>query len=77
MRAVILAGGEGTRLRPMTCNIPKPLAKLCSKPVLEYILDLLSRNGIKQAVITLMYKGERIEEAFPDGIYKDVSLEFV
>lgn len=77
MRAVILAGGEGTRLRPMTCNIPKPLAKLCSKPVLEYILDLLSRNGIKQAVITLMYKGERIEEAFPDGVYKDVSLEFV
>ena len=39
MNAVIMAGGEGTRLRPITCGIPKPLVPLCSKPVLEYILS--------------------------------------
>ena len=40
MQAIIMAGGEGSRLRPLTCDIPKPMTRLCGRPVLEYILDL-------------------------------------
>ena len=45
MRSVILAGGEGTRLRPLTCDLPKPLVPVCGKPVLAYILELLGKAG--------------------------------
>ena len=55
MKCVIMAGGEGSRLRPLTCNIPKPMARLAGKPVIEYILDLLDRNGCDRAVMTLGY----------------------
>ena len=41
MKAVVMAGGEGTRLRPLTCNRPKPLVPVCNKPVMEYIVELL------------------------------------
>ena len=54
MYAVIMAGGEGSRLRPLTCEIPKPLAPLCGKPVVEYILDLLKKHGCYRATLTLM-----------------------
>ena len=46
MKAVIMAGGEGTRLRPLTCDSPKPMAHLCGRPVLEYILDLLQEHDV-------------------------------
>lgn len=75
MRAVIMAGGSGTRLRPLTCSIPKPLAKLCGKPVIEYILELLAKNNIENAAITLMYKGEKIEEHL-SAEYKGVRLDY-
>ena len=55
MKAVILAGGEGTRLRPITCNLPKPLVPVAGKPVLEYILCLLAENGCDEAVIALPF----------------------
>ena len=64
MNAVIMAGGEGTRLRPITCSIPKPLVPLCSKPVLEYILELLAEHGCRHATMTLMYLGRKIEEHY-------------
>ncbi|MCR4780754.1 MAG: NTP transferase domain-containing protein [Ruminiclostridium sp.] len=69
MKAVILAGGEGTRLRPLTCDLPKPLVPLCGKPVLFYILELLERSGCEEAAAAVRYKGEKIEAALGDGRY--------
>ncbi len=76
MKAIILAGGEGTRLRPITCGIPKPMVPLCGKPVIEYILDLLLRHGFSEAVIALRYKKEILERHFSSGFYKGISLSF-
>lgn len=76
MKAVILAGGEGTRLRPLTCNLPKPLVPVCTKPVLEYILDLLAEHGCTEAEIAVRYKGDKIERHFSSGVYKNITLGF-
>ena len=76
MKAVILAGGEGSRLRPLTCNLPKPLVPVCGKPVLFHILDLLAENGCTEAVIAVRYKGEKIENLLESGKYKGISLSF-
>ncbi len=76
MKAVILAGGEGTRLRPLTCNLPNPLVPICGKPVLFYILDLLAENGCTDAVIAVHYKGNMIENAIQNGRYKNINITF-
>ncbi len=76
MKAVILAGGEGTRLRPITCNLPKPLVPVAGKPVLEYILSLLEKNGCTEAVIAVHYRGEKIERHFSSGKYGNIRLSF-
>lgn len=76
MKAVILAGGEGTRLRPITCNLPKPLVPICGKPVLFYILDLLAENGCTEAVIAVHYKGEKIEKLLENKRYKNIDIRF-
>jgi len=76
MKAVIMAGGEGSRLRPLTCNLPKPLARLCGRPVLEYIFDLLIRHGVHEAAVTLGYLAGMIEEQYSAG-YRQLRLEFV
>jgi mannose-1-phosphate guanylyltransferase/phosphomannomutase len=80
-KAIIMAGGEGTRLRPLTGAIPKPLAKLCGRPVLEYILDLLSMHHCSHAAMTLRYRGEQIQRMYENGVYSngvggDVMLSF-
>lgn len=62
MKAVILAGGFGTRLRPLTCTLPKPMAKLLGKPVLSYILDLLKAHGASDVTLTTAYMPEVIAE---------------
>ncbi|MFQ8600738.1 MAG: NDP-sugar synthase [Oscillospiraceae bacterium] len=77
MKAVIMAGGEGSRLRPLTCDLPKPMAPLCGRPILEYILDLLHKHGCDEAAMTLMYLPQCIMGHFPEKRYKDVSLRFV
>jgi len=76
MKAVIMAGGEGSRLRPLTCTLPKPLARLCGRPVLEYIFDLLIRHGVSEATVTLGYLAGMIEEQYRGG-YRQLDLEFV
>lgn len=76
MKAVILAGGEGSRLRPMTCNLPKPLVPVAGKPVLEYILELLAENGCTEAVIAVHYRSEKIEKHFSSGRYMGVKIRF-
>lgn len=76
MKAVIMAGGEGSRLRPLTCDLPKPMARLLGKPVLEYILDLLSRHRVTHAALTLRYLPDSIIGHFPDAYYKGIALDF-
>ncbi|MCL2512790.1 MAG: sugar phosphate nucleotidyltransferase [Oscillospiraceae bacterium] len=77
MKAVIMAGGDGKRLRPLTCTVPKPMARLCSRPVLDYILELLDNNGFDEAAVTLKYLPDIIIDAYPDGKYKNVKLKFI
>lgn len=63
VRAVIMAGGAGTRLRPLTDTLPKPLVPVAGKPVIFRIIELLARHGIKDAAITTGYLAEMLEEA--------------
>ncbi len=58
--AIMLAGGEGTRLRPLTYDIPKPLVKVNGKPLLEYAIEELERNGIKHIVVSTGYKADKV-----------------
>ena len=55
MKAVILAGGAGTRLQPLTTELPKPMVSLLGRPVLEHILLLLRRHQVTEAAVTLHY----------------------
>lgn len=77
MQAIILAGGKGTRLRPLTYNIAKPLIKLVNKPVLQYQIELLKKYGIKKIILCLNYKPEEIEEYFGDGKWLGVDIQYV
>jgi len=67
MKAVVMAGGSGTRLRPLTLNRPKPMVPIVNKPVIAHILDLLKRHGIIDVVITLQYLAEYVQDYFGDG----------
>ncbi len=67
MKAVILAGGEGTRLRPLTCNTPKPLVPLLNRPFLSFQLELLKKYGIKDIVLSVGYLGEEIRRVYGTG----------
>ena len=71
-----MAGGEGSRLRPLTCDTPKPMTRLCAKPMLEYILDLLSENSFNSANITLGYLPDVIIEHFDEEYYNGIKLNF-
>lgn len=76
MKAVILAGGKGTRLMPLTRDIPKPMIKILDKPCLQYIIELLARHGITDIAVTLGYKSEVIMEYFGDGKNLGVNLTY-
>jgi len=67
MKAVILAGGEGTRLRPLTLTTPKPVVPIVDRPFLRHQLDMLTRAGVSEVVFSLAYRPERIEAVFGDG----------
>ncbi|MEB3198043.1 MAG: mannose-1-phosphate guanyltransferase [Candidatus Sericytochromatia bacterium] len=67
MKAVLMAGGSGTRLRPLTCDIPKPMVPMLNKPMAEHIINLLKRHGISDVIITLFYLPHVIQNYFGDG----------
>ena len=75
--AVIMAGGKGTRLRPLTLNTPKPLLKVGDKPIIEYNIDRLSYFGINNLNITINYLGDQLVDYFGDGKNKDISIKYV
>lgn len=67
MKAIIMAGGEGSRLRPLTCDRPKPMVPLLDRPVLAYSMELLARHGVREAAATLMYLPECVTGWLGDG----------
>ena len=67
LQAVIFCGGLGTRLRPITNSLPKPMVPILDKPFLEYLLLQLSSEGIKRFILLTGYMGEIIHEYFGDG----------
>ena len=76
MKAVILAGGFGNRLKPFTDTLPKPLLPVAGKSTLEWILDLLCKYKFKKAILTLYYKGEMIINHF-GGNYRGIRLIYI
>ena len=73
MRAIILAGGKGERLRPFTDSCPKGMVKIEGKPILEYQIEWLKQYGIKEIIFACGYKNEIIRDYFKDG--KDFSVQ--
>ncbi|MGZ3715023.1 MAG: sugar phosphate nucleotidyltransferase, partial [Ktedonobacterales bacterium] len=67
MKAVVMAGGEGSRLRPLTVTRPKPMVPIVGRPVMEHILNLLKAHGITDVVVTVQYMASAIEDYFGDG----------
>lgn len=67
MKAMILAAGVGSRLDPLTRNVPKPLVPIVNRPVMEHIVELLTRHGFDDIIVNLHYLGEQIEGHFGDG----------
>ncbi|HQJ56504.1 MAG TPA: sugar phosphate nucleotidyltransferase [Caldisericia bacterium] len=77
MTGVILAGGFGTRLRPLTINIPKPMVPIANKPILYHIIKLLKKNGIKDLIIILYHQPELIKDYFKDGEKFGVNIKYI
>jgi mannose-1-phosphate guanylyltransferase/phosphomannomutase len=77
MRAVLMAGGSGTRLRPLTCDLPKPMVPILNRPIAEHIINLLKRHDITQIIATLHYLPDVMKDYFQDGSEFGVSIEYV
>ena len=76
MKAIIMAGGEGKRLKPITGSTPKPLVPLCGRPVMEHIILLLRRHGITDICAALKYRPDDIKNYFGSGEKLGVRLEY-
>jgi len=76
MKAVIMAGGQGTRLRPLTSNQPKPMLPVVNQPMMEHIIKLLDRYGFEDLVITLQFLPTLISNYFGDGSEWGVKMEY-
>jgi mannose-1-phosphate guanylyltransferase/phosphomannomutase len=67
VKAIVMAGGEGTRLRPLTSNQPKPMVPIVGKPCMEHILELLKTHGLEDVIVTLAFLPQAIRSYFGDG----------
>ena len=76
MRAVVLVGGEGTRLRPLTLTAPKQMLPIVGVPMIERVLAHLARHGIDEAVLSLGYLPAAFTDAYPDGVAAGVALSY-
>ena len=76
MKAVVMAGGAGSRLRPLTVGRPKPMLPLVNQVVLGHILELLRNHGITEVVVTLQYMASMIEDYFGDGSSMGVRIRY-
>ncbi|MGH8988508.1 MAG: sugar phosphate nucleotidyltransferase [Acidimicrobiales bacterium] len=76
MRAVVLVGGEGTRLRPLTLAVPKQMLPIAEQPMIERVLGQLGRHGVDDVVLSLGYLPHAFVEAYPDGVAAGVRLSY-
>ena len=76
MKAVVMAGGEGSRLRPLTIHRPKPMVPMVNKPVIVHILDLLKRHGITSVVLTLQYMADVVQDYLGDGSSMGMEINY-
>jgi mannose-1-phosphate guanylyltransferase/phosphomannomutase len=76
VKAVVMAGGQGARLRPLTCNRPKPLVPICNRPMMEYVVDLLKRHGVTNLIVTLHYLADEVMTYFGDGTDWGVQITY-
>ncbi|RKD24960.1 hypothetical protein BEP19_03745 [Ammoniphilus oxalaticus] len=76
MKAIILAGGKGTRLRPLTTHLPKPMVPLLNRPCMEYSIMLLRKHGITDIGVTVQYLGDEIKDYFGDGSKWGVNIHY-
>ena len=76
MKAVVMAGGAGSRLRPLTVGRPKPMVPIVNKPVLMHILDLLKRHGILDVVLTVQFMGDSIQDYLGDGSLMGMNIRY-
>jgi len=77
MDAVVMAGGKGTRLRPLTYAIPKPLLPVGERPILEILLSQLKRSGFTKAYVSIGYKGDLIRSYFGNGSRLGLPVEYI
>lgn len=77
MKAVIMAGGFGTRLRPLTCNVPKPMASMANRPMMHHIVNVLTDLGIREIVSLLYYQPEVITAYFGNGSAFGIDMHYV
>jgi mannose-1-phosphate guanylyltransferase/phosphomannomutase len=76
MKAVIMAGGEGTRLRPLTSNAPKPMLPLVNRPMMEHVVELLKEHGFDEIVVTVAFMANAIRNYFGDGAEHGISIRY-
>ena len=76
MKAVIMAGGQGTRLRPLTSNAPKPMMPLGNRPMMEHVVHHLARHGFDDIVVTIAFMGNAIRNYFGDGSEFGVRMSY-
>jgi len=76
MRAVLMAGGSGTRLRPLTCDLPKPMVPVLNRPMAEHIINLLKRHNIHEVIATLHYLPDVMRDYFGDGSEFGIHMEY-
>jgi mannose-1-phosphate guanylyltransferase/phosphomannomutase len=76
VKAVVMAGGEGTRLRPMTANQPKPMLPVVNRPIMEHVLRLLRKHGLTETVVTVQFLASMVRNYFGDGEDFGMSLQY-
>src|SRR5918992_1954596 len=76
MKAVIMAGGQGTRLRPLTSNQPKPMLPIVNRPIMEHIIELLARHGFPEQIATVQFLSSVIRSYFGNGEDLGVQLTY-
>jgi len=77
VKAVIMAGGFGTRLRPLTLNIPKPMVPIINHPIMEHVLELLKNYGLKELIVLLYFQPEVIQNYFQEGKRWGLKIDYV
>lgn len=77
MKAILIAGGKGTRLAPLTDNLPKPLVPILGRPMIEYVLEHLKRHGVTDVMISVAHLGDMIEESLGDGSRFGMNISYI